>query len=450
MMLKFSNNMTKLVQRFAMAAFTAAVALTATAATPRQEIAAVPGRAASNHFAYPYPALELPRLSAAPKGYEPFYIDHYGRHGSRWLTSKKSYNRPVAQLELAARHGALTPVGRALLDTLRMVADAARGRIGELTDIGAEQHQGIATRMARNFPEVFSGDARIDARSTTVIRCILSMQNETMTLRGFNPRLRVTTDVSLHDMHYLGWGRGEDTCANALHKRMRRLTDSVERALLHPARFAASLIADRQLLRDSIDQLRLMADVFDVAGSLQGHKAYRGIDLYKLFTADEVYDLWRNKNIYWYVQWANAPQTGNRMPYIERALLANMLSSADSALATGQRGASLRFGHETCLLPLACLMELDSVNYSCRDLSTLADHWQNYNIFPKGCNIQMVFYRRTGARLPYNASDVLVKVLLNEHEATLPVKAVSGPYYRWSDVRAYYERKLSRRIDWTD
>ncbi len=433
-----------------MAAIGAAVALAAAAATPRQEIAAVPGRAGSNHFAYPYPALELPRLSAAPKGYEPFYIDHYGRHGSRWLTSKKSYNRPVAQLELAARHGALTPVGRALLDTLRMVAEAARGRIGDLTDVGAEQHQGIAERMVRNFPEVFAGDARIDARSTTVIRCILSMQNETMTLRGLNPRLRVTTDASLHDMHYLGWGHGEDTCANALHKRMRRLADSVERAMLHPGRFAASLIADGQLLRDSIDQLRLMADVFDVAGSLQGHKAYRGIDLYKVFTADEIYDLWRNKNIYWYVQWANAPQTGNRMPYIERELLTDMLSSADSALATGGRGASLRFGHETCLLPLACLMELDSVNYSCRDLSTLADHWQNYNIFPKGCNIQMVFYRRTGAQPPYKASDVLVKVLLNEHEATLPVKAVSGPYYRWSDVRDCYRQKLSKRIDWSD
>ena len=442
--------MAKLMQRFAMAAFAATVALTAAAATPRQEIAALPGRAGSNHFAYPYPEQELPRLSAAPKGYEPFYIDHYGRHGSRWLTSKKSYNRPVAQLELAARHGALTPAGLALLDTLRMVAKAARGRIGDLTDVGAEQHQGIAERMVRNFPEVFAGEARIDARSTTVIRCILSMQNETMTLRGLNPRLRVTTDASLHDMHYLGWGHGEDTCANALHKRMRRLTDSVERAMLHPGRFAASLIADGRLLRDSIDQLRLMADVFDVAGSLQGHKAYRGIDLYKLFTADEIYDLWRNKNIYWYVQWANAPQTGNRMPYIERELLANMLASADSALATGSRGASLRFGHETCLLPLACLMELDSVNYSCRDLSTLADHWQNYNIFPKGCNIQMVFYRRTGARPPYKAADVLVKVLLNEHEATLPVKAVSGHYYRWSDVRAYYQRKLAKHIDWSD
>ena len=37
---------------------------------------------------------------------------------------------------------------------------------------------------------------------------------------------------------------------------------------------------------------------------------------------------------------------------------------------------------------------------------------------------------------------------LNEHEALLPVKPVSGPYYRWSDLRRYYDNKLQTVIDW--
>ena len=41
-----------------------------------------------------------------------------------------------------------------------------------------------------------------------------------------------------------------------------------------------------------------------------------------------------------------------------------------------------------------------------------------------------------------------MKVLLNEHEALLPVKAVDGPYYRWTDLRRYYDRKLATVIDW--
>ena len=91
-----------------------------------------------------------------------------------------------------------------MLDTLRMVRTAATNRLGELSDIGAEQHQGIARRMFRNFPEVFAGNGkRIDARSTIVIRCILSMQNETDMLKSLNPYLDIHTDASQADMHYM-------------------------------------------------------------------------------------------------------------------------------------------------------------------------------------------------------------------------------------------------------
>lgn len=33
---------------------------------------------------------------------------------------------------------------------------------------------------------------------------------------------------------------------------------------------------------------------------------------------------------------------------------------------------------------------------------------------------------------------MLVKVLLNEKEVTLPATPVDGPYYRWTDVRKNY------------
>ena len=40
------------------------------------------------YYAYPATATEL---KEAPRGYEPFYISHYGRHGSRWLPNDKRY-----------------------------------------------------------------------------------------------------------------------------------------------------------------------------------------------------------------------------------------------------------------------------------------------------------------------------------------------------------------------
>ena len=50
----------------------------------------------------------------------------------------------------------------------------------------------------------------------------------------------------------------------------------------------------------------------------------------------------------------------------------------------------------------------------------------------------MIFYRPKKGK-----GDILVKVLLNENETTLPLKPVAGPYYKWSDFREYYMKKLN-------
>ena len=426
----------------------ALVSMTLSAATPKKQVLGNFDRSASNHYAYPYGTdVKVPELTAAPVGYEPFYIDHYGRHGSRWLTNAKYYERPCQELNKAKAAGMLNLQGDLLLRQLNTVYENSRNRAGDLSDEGAIQHQEIAQRMFDNFPNVFAGDARIDARSTVIIRCILSMQNETMRLRSLNPNLRITTDASYHDMYYMGWGYGEDTLANSLRKTMDPISNGMYERCLHPERFVAQLVNDNAWAAANMDCRQLMRDVFDVAGSLQGHHDFEDINLYSYFSSDEIFELWRLKNIYWYIHWANAPQNGNRMPFIERALLRDMIEKADQAVATGEHGASLRFGHETCVLPLACLMELDNVNYSCDNLDELHLYWQDYNTIPKACNIQMIFYRPVGTA-GNNANNILVKVLLNEHEAQLPVKAVGGPYYRWSDLRQYYERKLATIIDW--
>ncbi len=38
-------------------------------------------------------------------GYEPFHLEHYGRHGSRWLIGENDYKTPVRNLEKAERAG---------------------------------------------------------------------------------------------------------------------------------------------------------------------------------------------------------------------------------------------------------------------------------------------------------------------------------------------------------
>ena len=90
------------------------------------------------------------------------------------------------------------------------------------------------------------------------------------------------------------------------------------------------------------------------------------------------------------------------------------------------------------VLPLTCLLGLNGYDMQISDFDKIEEQgWINYRIFPMGANIQFVFYRRNA-----DDKDVLVKVLLNENEATLPIASDMKPYYRWSDFKEYYMNKI--------
>ena len=87
-------------------------------------------------------------------------------------------------------------------------------------------------------------------------------------------------------------------------------------------------------------------------------------------------------------------------------------------------------------MPLAALMELGTLGAQVQDLDTLDHVWRGSEIFPMAGNVQLIFYRAG------KDDDILVKALLNEREITLPGQPVVGPYYRWKDIRDYWQKKL--------
>ena len=392
-------------------------------------------RSAGNYWAYP--DKDLPELTADPEGYRPFFINHYGRHGSRWLIGSHLYNFPVEQLEKGERNGKLTQRGKEVLAILRELRASAQGRDGELSDIGAEQHQGIARRMYENFPAVFAGDASVRARSTVVIRCILSMQNEVDVLKSLNPRLRITTDASQAEMYYMNY---DDPVVKPLREAAYPYFDPMKAKLIKPEKFLSRLFSDKKFARDSIKGHDLMIDLFDVVGNMQSHHQWEKTDLYDLYSLDEATNVWRYNNLRWYIYSGETPLTQCRVDFMEGNLLRSFIKDADQAILEGRNQASLRFGHESVVLPLVCLMGINGADYHTEDLSTLDQHWQSYKIFPMACNLQIIYYKPDEGEC-----DILVKVLLNEHEATLPIKTDMAPYYHWNDVRDYYMDKLSRQ-----
>ena len=141
----------------------------------KDEIAANRYLAGSNYLDYDRQLSTTP-LTPAPKGYEPYYMSHYGRHGSRWLIWEGEYSLPMNTLKSAHEAGKLTPLGEETLKKLEAFHPTTVKRLGDLTTVGERQHHGIGKRMAQNFPELFkTPGVKIDARSTVVVRCILSM-----------------------------------------------------------------------------------------------------------------------------------------------------------------------------------------------------------------------------------------------------------------------------------
>ena len=394
--------------------FSLSAALQSLAQSPREEFKENIYKSGSNYYAYPGPTQQ--KLTPAPKGYEPYYISHYGRHGSRYLIGRNDYDRAWRVLSRADSLHKLTPYGQDVLRRVTLLRNEADLRLGELTLLGAEQHRDIARRMYERFPEVFKGVTDIDAKSTVVIR----------------------HDASEHDMWYMN-SKAKEIKDLQWNPQTRAAYDAFKERHQNYQRVMQVLFNDTAYVSNEVNAENLNYHLFKLASNIQSSELRHSVSLYDLFTPDEVYDNWMIENAGWYVGYGPCPLNGALQPFSQRHLLAKMLEEADANVAKKHPGATLRYGQEVCVMPLACLLEMDNCGKQVADFERLpAEGWLNYKIFPMGCNIQLIFYK------PKKGSgDILIKALLNENETRLPLQAVTGPYYKWSDFRDYYMRKLN-------
>ena len=394
-----------------------------------------PFMSASNYGVYP--DMDDHQYTPAPKGKMPFYISHYGRHGSRYMSSPKAYNIPLDIMAKADSLDKLTPLGKDVLRQLQITHEDAQGRFGELTALGNVQHQHIIRRMMEHYPEVFEDSAHIDAHSSTKIRCILSMGSAIQQMVAHNPKLQIRMDASTHDMWYLNYQDKllrDSMMTHAAIKAYQEFTKKRE----HNERLMESLFNDTAYVRQHVDDGTLNYYLFKVASILQNTHFADSLNLINIFTREELYHIWQKENAWWYITYGPSLLNGGNEPYTQRKLLRRIIEEADSCIALPKPGVSLRYGHDTVILPLTCLLNLNGYGFQTMDLEEVESHgWLAYHVFPMAANMQFIFYRESPSD-----EDVIFKILLNEEEATLPLESSIAPYYRWSDFRDYYLQKL--------
>ena len=394
--------------------------------------------------------------SKAPKGFKPFYMSHYGRHGSRYLLNTPQYNDPYTMLKQANDKGVLTDFGKDVLRRIEIMAKDADGHLGDLTIIGQQQHRGIARRMVRNYPEIFNKNSTIVARSTTSHRVIASMTSALMEFSSILPKMNIDFNDSDFDKGYMN---SEDRAINSAKNSRERnaAVNAFNAKHNNPERLMCALFTDTTFITryertsssgsvsvsDRSDDL--YTKIYDIAANMGSH-SYLGFDLDDVFTYDEWYDCWLQNNLYWFSVSGYHNLTQNVVPYGHATLLQDFLDKADAAIAAGTPAANLRYGHDTALYPLLCLMEVNDCAYAPDDIEDLATKWVNYDIVHMASNLQLIFFKD-------KKGTILVRALLDEREAKLPVECYKDAkgkeytyFYEWDKVEKYYRDILAR---WT-
>ena len=390
-----------------------------------EELKADPRKSYGTDYPYEYTNL---RLTKAPSGYKPFYISHYGRHGSRYYWNAMLYQELANLLTKAHERGQLTKEGEAFFEKFMAAKDELSTGVSELSELGWEQHRRIARTMYNNFPEVFKKGGNVLAIASLSGRCVLSMSSFCQELVQCNPKIEIREQSS----HFTLDGVVPSDRQNPVKHNFPKATPRWEQ---NKDKFTFD-----ESLRDKV-----VKRTFTSTDSLPGNLHHIGSNLINLYTSlpsighegmmeglvfdSELAAQWEQTNLGSY-SWVFGPQ------YEMIPILEDIIKKASSVIdGSSDHIADLRFGHDTCLGPLTVLMGINGADKDPEDPFDVKNCYQNWQT-GKASNVQLVFYRD-------KHGDVLVKCLLNGREASLPVPTTQYPYYRWTDFRDFYTSRCN-------
>ena len=374
---------------------------------------------------YPY-GFKMEPITPAPRGYKPFYISGYARHGSRYYWNDRLYNQLDTLMKAAHEKQLLTEEGEAFYARFIEAEPELMTGISELSELGWQQHQQIARTTYERFPDVFWKGGNVLAISSLSGRCVLSMSAFCQELVQCNPKIEIREQSSRFTLDgvvpgdkqnpaYREWPKAwpkfeahmdtfqRDTTLR--HKVLTRVFKSTEGLPGNMRQIADNLVSLYTSL-PSIDHEGMMGDIL---------------------TDADIVEHWETDNLGSY-SWVFNDQ------YRTIPILRDILTKADAVLdGSSDRIADFRFGHDSYIGPLTVLMGLDGADLNPEDPYEVKNVYQNWKTC-KASTIHLVFYRGRRASDP-----ILVKCLLNGFEVTLPVPTDQFPYYDWTTLRTHYQ-----------
>lgn len=375
---------------------------------------------------------DLPAPTPPPRGYKPFYITHYGRHGSRYALSDKVYEGMKQVLEKARADGKLTPAGEELCRNYLAFYPRVAFRGGELTRKGQEQHRRIAALMYRDCRPVFKGKTHVEAISTNSPRVLMSMAAFLDELGDLDKSLdaefdagRIYLPTLLPASRESPAYRSGDASMDAESKR------DVFAGLLRTEAFCVRFFNDTGYLEANYGMRKFQNDLRTVIVDIPSLDFVPDCTFDGIFTDEELYNLWKYRNYNGYLSMGRSPSGLAGACGASASTVQELLAHAEEDIAGGRTQLRLRFGHDSGILPLLAFMRINSFGIETDDPEEVENYTRSFEI-TMAANVQFIFYR--SRRNP----EILVKCLFNGRNATLPFAPVEGPYYSWTAFKDYY------------
>jgi len=378
----------------------------------------------------PYPLIDS--RTEYPDSLVPVFINHVGRHGSRYPASASNCLALRRALERADSLGTITPTGRKLAALNSRVTALAADRWGALDSLGEAEQRGIAARMYFKYTPVFSDTA------TQKVRAISS----------YSPRAMMSMFSFLHQIDRLNNRLTFDTSTGRVNSRLLRPFDldkdyigfrsAKPYAEVYDAYFATHCptSAIRRALGESYPfgseeaERELAITEYYVLAGLSAMSV--DCELSAFFTREEINALWSCFNLRQYLQ--RTATTVSTVPAeIASALVLDIISTTDAFADGSDRSvcAVFRFGHAETLMPLLSLLRIPGCFYMTNYFDTVASHWRDFDVVPMAANLQFVLFRAKASGRYY------VRVELNERPLRLRGESDPTTIFPWGELRRF-------------
>lgn len=379
-------------------------------------------------------SFEEHRLSPAPSGYKPFYISYFGRHGARFALSDDIYENVRKVLLDAHNAGKLNDRGERLWKEYEEFYPSVAHRGGDLTPKGQEQLRRIAGIMYRNFPQVFKGRTVASILSTPIPRTMLTMFSFVDELRGLDKDFSFTVDAGRCYFPILEPNKSISPVKvkvplpdEAVKSAEKFAADKIDAKA-----FCSKFFNDTDYLEAAYGMWKFESNMRNIVCDVRCLEGVPEDTFSDVFTTEELFGIWEVRNYNGYIYMGRTPLSDNKNCINNSSILRSIIEQADADIESGERQLCLRFSHDSALLPLMCFMRLDNFGAVVDDPEEVKNYWRS-DFIPMAANLQLIFYRSR------KSADILVKVLFNGSEASLPLPEAAPSFYRWTEFKTYYQ-----------